>query len=64
MFETWKKDYEGRLRAGNKTILSRLGSEDTDTGGSVETKWLGKLRSTMYSCILTCFFSRDAHLFF
>lgn len=62
MFETWKKDHEGRLRAGHKTILSRLGSEDI--GGSVETKWLKKLRSTMYSCILTCFFSRDAHLFF
>ncbi|KAF2546272.1 hypothetical protein F2Q70_00022066 [Brassica cretica] len=31
MFETWKKDYGGRLRE-TKTILSRLGNEET--GGS------------------------------
>ncbi|KAG5397307.1 hypothetical protein IGI04_019121, partial [Brassica rapa subsp. trilocularis] len=48
MFETWKKDYGGRLRE-TKTILSRLGNEET--GGSplverVKTKWWGRLRST------------------
>ncbi|KAF3590062.1 hypothetical protein F2Q69_00029682 [Brassica cretica] len=50
MFETWKKDYGGRLRE-TKTILSRLGNEET--GGSplverVKTKWWGRLRSTRF----------------
>ena len=45
MFETWRR-YIWRKTEGNKTILSKLGSEDT--GGSVEkmkTKWWKKLRS-------------------
>ncbi|KAJ0250323.1 Myosin-3 [Hirschfeldia incana] len=51
MFETWKKDYGGRLRE-TKTILSRLGSEET--GGRspsmerVKSKWWGKLRSNRF----------------
>ncbi|ESQ30445.1 hypothetical protein EUTSA_v10011193mg [Eutrema salsugineum] len=48
MFETWKKDYGGRLKE-TKLILSKLGSEET--GGSVEKpkmKWWGRLRSTRY----------------
>ncbi|CAH8355756.1 unnamed protein product [Eruca vesicaria subsp. sativa] len=47
MFETWKKDYGGRLRE-TKTILSRLGSEETGGSPSVErvkSKWWGRLRS-------------------
>ncbi|KAL1192616.1 Myosin-3 [Cardamine amara subsp. amara] len=46
MFETWKKDYGGRLRE-TKLILSKLGSEET--GGSVEKvkmKWWGRLKSS------------------
>ncbi|KAG7649158.1 IQ motif EF-hand binding site [Arabidopsis thaliana x Arabidopsis arenosa] len=48
MFETWKKDYGGRLRE-TKLILSKLGSEET--GGSAEKvkmNWWGRLRSTRY----------------
>ncbi|CAH2036321.1 unnamed protein product [Thlaspi arvense] len=48
MFETWKKDYGGRLRE-TKLILSKLGNEET--GGSVEKaklKWWGRLKSTRY----------------
>ncbi|XP_010463346.1 PREDICTED: myosin-3-like [Camelina sativa] len=48
MFETWKKDYGGRLRE-TKLILSKLGSEET--GGSAEKakmKWWGRLKSTRF----------------
>ncbi|KAL0788222.1 hypothetical protein Bca101_004468 [Brassica carinata] len=46
MFETWKKDYGGRLRE-TKMILSKLGSEES--GGSMEKvkrKWWGRRNST------------------
>ncbi|KAL0816304.1 hypothetical protein Bca101_072748 [Brassica carinata] len=48
MFETWKKDYGGRLRE-TKMILSKLGSEES--GGSMEKvkrKWWGRRNSTRY----------------
>ncbi|VVB00662.1 unnamed protein product [Arabis nemorensis] len=48
MFETWKKDYGGRLKE-TKLILSKLGNEETS--GSVEKvklKWWGRLKSTRY----------------
>ncbi|CAN6820126.1 unnamed protein product [Brassica oleracea] len=48
MFETWKKDYGGRLRE-TKMILSKLGSEES--GGSMEKvkrKWWGRRYSTRY----------------
>ncbi|KAF8054019.1 hypothetical protein N665_1355s0004 [Sinapis alba] len=48
MFETWKKDYGGRLRE-TKMILSKLGSEESS--GSMEKvkrKWWGRRNSTRY----------------
>lgn len=48
MFETWKKDYGGRLRE-TKLILSKLGSEESS--GSMEKvkrKWWGRRNSTRY----------------
>ncbi|CAH8328988.1 unnamed protein product [Eruca vesicaria subsp. sativa] len=48
MFETWKKDYGGRLRE-TKMILSKLGSEENS--GSMEKvkrKWWGRRNSTRY----------------
>ncbi|KAF8054005.1 hypothetical protein N665_1356s0009 [Sinapis alba] len=48
MFETWKKDYGGRLRE-TKMILSKLGSEESS--GSMEKvkrKWWGRRNSTKY----------------
>ncbi|CAA7036455.1 unnamed protein product [Microthlaspi erraticum] len=48
MFETWKKDYGGRLRE-TKLILSKLGSEESS--GSLEKvkkKWWGRRNSTRY----------------
>ncbi|KAL0717473.1 hypothetical protein Bca4012_066795 [Brassica carinata] len=48
MFETWRKDYGGRLRE-TKMILSKLGSEES--GGSMEKvkrKWWGRRNSTRY----------------
>ncbi|WZZ64162.1 hypothetical protein YC2023_075532 [Brassica napus] len=46
MFDTWKKDYGGRLRE-TKLILGKLGSGES--GGSAERvkmKWWGRLKST------------------
>ena len=48
MFDTWKKDYGGRLRE-TKMILSKLGSEESS--GSMEKvkrKWWGRRNSTRY----------------
>ncbi|WZY97000.1 hypothetical protein YC2023_069329 [Brassica napus] len=48
MFDTWKKDYGGRLRE-TKLILGKLGSEGG--GGSAERvkmKWWGRLKSTRF----------------
>ncbi|KAJ0229888.1 Myosin-3 [Hirschfeldia incana] len=48
MFDTWKKDYGGRLRE-TKLILGKLGSEES--GGSAERvkmKWWGRLKSTRF----------------
>ncbi|KAH0872429.1 hypothetical protein HID58_069791, partial [Brassica napus] len=51
MFDTWKKDYGGRLRE-TKLILGKLGSGES--GGSAERvkmKWWGRLKSTRSSTI-------------
>ncbi|WZZ64168.1 hypothetical protein YC2023_075538 [Brassica napus] len=48
MFDTWKKDYGGRLRE-TKLILGKLGSGES--GGSAERvkmKWWGRLKSTRF----------------
>ncbi|XP_013589004.1 PREDICTED: myosin-3-like [Brassica oleracea var. oleracea] len=48
MFDTWKKDYRGRLRE-TKLILGKLGSGES--GGSAERvkmKWWGRLKSTRF----------------
>ncbi|KAL0796876.1 hypothetical protein Bca101_068253 [Brassica carinata] len=48
MFDTWKKDYGGRLRE-TKLILGKLGNEES--GGSAERvkmKWWGRLKSTRF----------------
>ncbi|XP_024015049.1 myosin-1 [Eutrema salsugineum] len=48
MFETWKKDYGGRLRE-TKLILSKLGSEEgSGSMEKVKRKWWGRRNSTRY----------------
>ncbi|CAN1325417.1 VIII-1 [Linum perenne] len=46
MFESWKKDYNGRLRE-TKLILNKLGS-DEGALDKVKKKWWGRRNSTRY----------------
>ncbi|OMO62400.1 IQ motif, EF-hand binding site [Corchorus olitorius] len=48
MFETWKKDYAGRLRE-TKVILNKLGSEEGALD-KMKKKWWGRRNSTRNRC--------------
>ncbi|KAJ1295076.1 hypothetical protein BS78_01G196500 [Paspalum vaginatum] len=47
-FESWKKDFSGRIRE-TKVILNKLGNSNESSPNSVKRKWWGRLNTSKFS---------------